>query len=1087
MIKNKKTIALLIALLMLMSNFMGLLGNISIAVQENVTVEFSVENDSSAHLSDDGKTLNYECEDNSSYGFQLGQFVNDEFVPISLTKNNDPEHGDKYVATGITSNKNLKIYCSNYNGGVINVFYGGHTINMFPQDTVNQQYFYSFQLEQIDDVNNYQFRIQETHNSGGEGNGQNLSDVDFTIDFGEASWLIGNTTVTATIKGNLITNNPVNLKGNTEIALSNYNPETMDVRITQQGVDNPFGTTLRVDKNGVTRIMDHNAGHLPEGPFTFVVEEHHEPGGEGNPQIDIPNTEFLVDFGEASWEVRNKRTEASITIDGEELNITNGPVNIRGNQEIKLSNWDSKLMQAMIYIADPNMPDDGGNRIRLRVNVDENGNATTSIANIERDNIFYDPETFHLEFYVERYEGERPEDNLPEANTTANLSISGGDVGQASYINARIAINGYGIWLDDPNQNPDLANEVPETITINDFGYFYDANENNGKVKISFGAIFLYKYVGKVTVNGIDYVIYDENRNPEENLIDYNNRTDWLNHYSGQMVGFDIDVPKADSYDIVVDLDDMEGYNIAIGNFLWTDSEENFDKDDYVGNATLELQQVVYEIDLNCDGDYEDEGEIVTVNVDNNGNFEDPHGYIEYFPYGEVGSLVVPEGAECKMKISPDYGYQVLTFGSNDNPIVTGEVSEFTFIAHKGNFHLSAHVVPVEDVVNSTTDKVKSGTVEIGQNEINSGTVVLSVDDANPTDAKKEGFEEAAGDYNIDSYLDISLDQVIYKGTADDVWSKSMHELNEKATIELELKEDLDNKNIIVIHNVGNGDEFEVIEIEGYDAETKTVKFKADSFSGYAIAVKDNAVTPEEPENPVDPNNPENPQNPVDPDNPTDPQNPEEPENPVDPEEPAVNQEKYTIKEGDFTVVFSDDEGHEFELTVIELMHLTPEELEQMDITEEEYEQAKQEITEALKEYGTILNVYEISIDDEDNNYSHFGETTIRIKMTSEMEKYNTFKLICIDNEDIKDEDIVPLEVKDGELVGNLFHLSNYALVAKNIETQQEGSGETGDTPEEENLKDAADNPTTGDNIMFYVAMFIVSLIGTTVIVKSKK
>ena len=99
MVKTKKRLALIIAVLMLMSNCMGLLTNIAFAVQNNVTVEFSVEKDSSANLSDDGKTLNYECEDGSSYDFKLMQ----NGQAITLTRQNDPEHGDKYIAIGISS------------------------------------------------------------------------------------------------------------------------------------------------------------------------------------------------------------------------------------------------------------------------------------------------------------------------------------------------------------------------------------------------------------------------------------------------------------------------------------------------------------------------------------------------------------------------------------------------------------------------------------------------------------------------------------------------------------------------------------------------------------------------------------------------------------------------------------------------------------------------------------------------------------------------------------------------------------------------------------------------------------------------
>lgn len=1045
MIKTKKTMALLIAVLMLMSNCMGLFTNIAFAVQNNVTVEFSVERDSSAKLSDDGKTLNYECADGSSYDFKLMQ----NGQAITLTKQNDPEHGDKYIATGISSNENIKIYSPSLNLGVIQVYFSGNSIGMFPENENND--YYSQEFVQLADINNYQFRIQEVHQGENQPNPVDISNEDFTVDFGNATWTIDGKTTTASINGiESLSNGPVKIKGNTEIKLSNWDPNLMEVGITIEDTEGHiFSTRLFVDENNVTKIMEFDAENLPMGDISFNVQR--KTGHNGNEQENIADTMYSVDFGEATWEIRNKTTVATV----EGLDLTKGRVELKGDQVIKLSNWDSKLMQASIMVVDPGENEDRWFRERLIVN--ENGE--TRIMDMRADNMPH-PENSYIKFYVERYQGELPENNLPEANTSANITVTGGADCKVSYINARLAINGYGIWLDDPEQNPELGNEIPAVTTIENFGYGYNESTDNGKVTISFGAIFLNKYVGKVSVNGVEFIVAD--------YIDYSNRTDWLDHYSGQMVGFEVKVNKADNYNIVVNLDQMEGHYIAIGNFLWTDDPGEAESDLYIGNSTLEVISVKYEYD----------GQ--EIYVEEKDLDKDPH--IEYNPYGVYGSLVVPEGATCTMKITPDYGYQVTSFGINGGEFVTGDaISVFEFPIHKGNFHLMAQVTPVDDVVDAVSTKVKSGTIAIGQNEIDSGTVILSVDDANPTDAKTSKFEETAGDYTIDSYLDISLDQVFYKGTAENVWTNEIHELNQEATIELELEEDLDNKSIIVIHNVGDGDEYEVIEIEGYNPETKTVTFKADSFSGYAIAVKDNANNPEDPEEQNEQVDPEEPNEPVNPENPNELEDPQEPEEPRE-------QEKYTISVGDFTVVFSDDEGHEFQLTIMELLHLTPEELTKMDLTEEEYEQAKKDITKALEEYGTILNVYDISIDDEEEKYSHFGEVTIKIKMTDEMKKYNKFKLICIDVDTLTEKDIVELKVEGDYLVGNLFHLSNYALVAKNDEKLIED--ETSDIAKattEETTTEEVNNPKTGDNIIFYIIMFVISVVGTAIIIKHKK
>ncbi len=1027
--KTNKMFAIAIVAVMLLSNLVGLATNISLAIQENVTVEFSTDNDGQTTLSDDGKTLTYTCSDSSSYRFQLVQ--NGE--PIEFTKYPDPTNGDKYRTDVIASNENLRIYSPDINLGMVRIFYSGSSIGMFRADENVDANYYSQYLSNSEafgeNVSEYKFRLQEVPQGGNQGGNQqpqDLSNRNFTVDFETASWVVGDVTVTAAIENTVITNGPVNIIGSTPITLTNFDAGTMQVNITVEAQEGPdFGTRLAVT-NGVTRIMDlfDPNTNLPNGTINFSVGELQPEQQPGDP-ISMEETVYRVDFRPCSWEVRNKT--ATVTVEGE--NITAGEVEIRGDKVIKIDNFDSKLMEAVVIVLEEGKSIDECFSAKLDVN--ENGE--TSIANIRAEHL---PNDKPLQFMVQRRTTEGPENNLPPANTSAKVVVTGGNTGTIPYTNARISINGFGIWLDDPAQNPNANNQEPGNVTIDHFDYAYNNEEDNGKVTIRCSSIFINKYVGQVKITGKNLngnqeleTAYTETINVADK-IDYSDRTDWLNHYKYQEVGFDIEVDKADEYDIEVNLSEMEGHYIAIGNFLWSDEEQEVGKDGYIGNATLELQKVVYEIDLNGDKDYEDENEIVTVLVDENGNFEDPHNYIEYAPYGSTGSLVVPEGADCTMKITPDYGYQVLTFGSNENPIATGEVSEFTFPAFKGNFHLGAQVIAVDDVVDAKSAKVESGTIELGAKEIDSGTVVLTVSDAEVDQGKIAQYEEKAGDYEITSYLDIDLDKVLYKGTEDDVWSERIHELNNEATITLKLEEGVDGNNIIIIHNIDDGEEYEIIEIESYDPETNTITFKTRSFSGYAIAVKQ--------------------------------------------DESEEGKEKYTIEAGDFVVIFSDDEGHEFTLTIAELWNLKDEDLEVMGLTKAEYEKAKKELIEQLKDYGTVLNVYGITIENEDEE-ERTGEVTIRIKMTDEMKKYNSFKLVCIDNDTIGEKDVVTLKEKDGYLEGNLYHLSTYALVAENVEKTETKTEET------------SKNPKTSDNVITYVTIFTIAICGMFITSKSKK
>ena len=112
----------------------------------------------------------------------------------------------------------------------------------------------------------------------------------------------------------------------------------------------------------------------------------------------------------------------------------------------------------------------------------------------------------------------------------------------------------------------------------------------------------------------------------------------------------------------------------------------------------------------------------------------------------------------------------------------------------------------------------------------------MSVKDTDLSDSQISNFEEKSGEYKISSYLNISLNQVLYKGTASDVWSKELKELNNQATISLNLEETMDGNEVAVVHEKNDGT-YEVIPTV-YDSSSNTITFKTSSFSNYAIASK---------------------------------------------------------------------------------------------------------------------------------------------------------------------------------------------------------------------------------------------------------
>ena len=194
-------------------------------------------------------------------------------------------------------------------------------------------------------------------------------------------------------------------------------------------------------------------------------------------------------------------------------------------------------------------------------------------------------------------------------------------------------------------------------------------------------------------------------------------------------------------------------------------------------------------------------------------------------------------GYKVILKLKPDYGYQLTSIKINDETLTAKEEeSTFEYTMPDTNVHLSGIFEKVDNKVTADTEKVKEGKIEISESEIDSGSVVLSVSDAALTEEQTAKFKEKTEGYEISTFLGISLDKVVYKGTENDVWSKKLNDLKNKATITLKLEEKINGNEIKIIHEKSDGT-FEIIPAD-YNASDNTITFKTSSFSNYAIASK---------------------------------------------------------------------------------------------------------------------------------------------------------------------------------------------------------------------------------------------------------
>ena len=448
-------------------------------------------------------------------------------------------------------------------------------------------------------------------------------------------------------------------------------------------------------------------------------------------------------------------------------------------------------------------------------------------------------EHLEVEFSFEEHHNPEPGDDI-ENNSTATFDYTFAGTTMADFaVNNSIIVHG-----DDPNiPMPDFD----ENNHAN-FERDYYADPESDTVTFYFATLWT-DVIDEIVINGTSYDLPSGHDELQQNFTD-------------QMIVFVLpNVPKSNLYTITTNTHEITEEEIFLGNFLWDNDETllddpNYDgnADDVIGHGTIEFISATYNNQ--------------TVNsVDELNEIGGVFGWADSIELdgqpSSTGGAMFADGTIVTVRLIPEKGYQLTSFGINGGQFEAEDnTGEYTFEVKKGNGHLAATFTPVDDVVNAESEKVSSGTIVVAgdDDQVSTGTVRLDVKDIELTPDQISNFEEIAGDYEISTYLDISLYNTIYKGTEneDDAWDTRVDELSSPATITLQLEEGVDGNSVVIVHEKHDGT-YEIISTT-YDATTHTITFRTSSFSNYAIAystVEDTEV-PDTGENPDAPDTGEN-------------------------------------------------------------------------------------------------------------------------------------------------------------------------------------------------------------------------------------
>lgn len=210
------------------------------------------------------------------------------------------------------------------------------------------------------------------------------------------------------------------------------------------------------------------------------------------------------------------------------------------------------------------------------------------------------------------------------------------------------------------------------------------------------------------------------------------------------------------------------------------------------------------------------------------------HGTVEMvsgYVSGGDGHYLVNDDANVTIRLIPDYGYQVVGAKINGDVDLTANnnTNEFTFKMPPTNVHFKGIFTKTEDIVSVNAQGVSGASLTNGNAVAGSGgTAKMTIETSN-SPANTSSIEGVDNSKEVQA-VDIQMDQLFYKNSADDLWTQPQHELSSSAEVKLLVDQTAAGYAVLREHN-GQVDEIPAY----YDEATGTVTFASDKYSVFTL------------------------------------------------------------------------------------------------------------------------------------------------------------------------------------------------------------------------------------------------------------